>query len=101
MIRHDKLLIKWFQEHPFAETTVMKCDDCGFFYKPSLGHICQKINKCGDCAFAIPTEWGNKMSGLYVECTNKEHIKKWCKTEISRKRQRTTLACKCFKEKGR
>ena len=99
-IRHDKLLIKWFQEHPFAETTVMQCKKCGLMYKPNLGHICEKVKKCGDCVFAVPTKWGNNCTGLYVECTNEEHIKKWCKTDIAKKRLRTAYACKNFKERG-
>ena len=100
MIRHDKKLRAWFKEHPFEETTVMQCEVCGFMYKPSLGHICEKVNKCGDCAFAIRGTWGGKTSDLYVECTNEEHIKKWCKNDTARTRQKTHLACKNFKEKG-
>lgn len=29
---------KWFEAHPGAQTTVMKCERCGLYYKPSLGH---------------------------------------------------------------
>lgn len=35
-------LEKWFAAHPHNETTVMKCDKCGLFYKPSLEHKCPK-----------------------------------------------------------
>ena len=43
MIAHfDKATTKWFREHPHNETTVMKCDKCGLFYKPSLEHKCPK-----------------------------------------------------------
>lgn len=34
---------KWFEQHPFAQTTVMQCERCGLYFKPSLGH------KLGDC----------------------------------------------------
>ena len=53
--------------------------------------------KCGTCFFAKPTTFGKSKS--YVECTNKEHIEKFCRyRKISLKRQRTTPACKCYKE---
>ena len=41
-IRPDYRLQKWFRMHPFDETTVMKCEACGLFYKPELGHKCKK-----------------------------------------------------------
>lgn len=38
---------KWFDRLPLTDrlviqTTVMQCDTCGLFYKPSLGHKCRK-----------------------------------------------------------
>lgn len=38
---------KWFDKFPiteraYIETTVVQCDNCGLFYKPSLGHKCRK-----------------------------------------------------------
>lgn len=41
---YDNKTQKWFKQNPSAETTVMKCNCCGLFYKPSLGHQC-KIKK--------------------------------------------------------
>ena len=41
-IRFDSILKRWFKLHPFAETTVAKCEKCGLFYRPSLGHKCKK-----------------------------------------------------------
>ena len=41
-IHPDSRLKKWFRMHPFDETTVMKCEACGLFYKPELGHKCKK-----------------------------------------------------------
>lgn len=106
-VHFDKATEKWFREHPFNETTVMQCDKCGLFYKPSLGHICKTEkrvcdlkNKCGSCEFSKPTNWGSKHSKTYVECTNAEHIKRYCKDDISRKRAKTTPACKSYKERG-
>lgn len=32
---------KWFRERWYAETTLAKCDACGLYYKPSLGHKCK------------------------------------------------------------
>lgn len=105
MIAHsDKATEKWFKERPGIETTVMQCDKCGLFYKPSLGHncgqkVCDLTHKCGSCEFAKPTNWGSKPSKTYVECTHEEHIKKYCKDAISRKRAKTTPACKSYRER--
>lgn len=32
---------KWFKTRPWAQTTVMKCEQCGLYYKPELGHKCK------------------------------------------------------------
>lgn len=102
----DRATEKWFREHPLSETTIMQCDKCGLFYKPILGHECKSMrisdlkNKCGSCVFSKPTNWGSKPSKTYVECTNEEHIKKYCKDVLSRKRAKTTPACKRYKESG-
>ena len=42
MTGYDQETEKWFQSHLTAETTVMQCDRCGLFFKPSLGHKCRK-----------------------------------------------------------
>lgn len=42
---YDIATTKWFQNNPDAETTVMQCEHCGLFYKPSLGHVCKKHTK--------------------------------------------------------
>ena len=50
---YDKETEKWFKNHPDAQTTVMQCDKCGLFYKPSLGHKCKYApksnNVCETC----------------------------------------------------
>lgn len=33
---------KWFKDNPGAQTTVMRCEKCGLWYKPMLGHDCKK-----------------------------------------------------------
>lgn len=53
--------------------------------------------KCGTCYYSKPTTFDK--SKCYVECTNQEHIEKFCRfRKISLKRQRTTPACKNYKE---
>ena len=52
--------------------------------------------KCGTCYYSKPTTFGK--SNGYVECTNQEHIQKFCKRPISLQRQKTTPACKSYKE---
>lgn len=54
-------------------------------------------NKCGSCVYAVPTVFGKVRT--YVECTNQEHVQRYCRREITRKRQRTQQACKSYKER--
>jgi hypothetical protein len=37
-VRFDLETSKWFKNHIGAQTTVMQCERCGLYYKPSLGH---------------------------------------------------------------
>lgn len=39
---------KWFKTRPWAQTTVMKCEQCGLYYKPSLGHKCKVKGETND-----------------------------------------------------
>ncbi len=53
--------------------------------------------KCGTCIYAKPTTFGR--SKVYVECTNEEHLKKYCSYhESAKNRLRTTPACKKYEE---
>lgn len=58
----------------------------------------QTKGKCGSCVYAEPVVAFGQ-SSCYVKCTNKEHITKYCKGEVSTLRQRTHLACKKHKER--
>lgn len=58
----------------------------------------QTKGKCGSCVYAEPVVAFGQ-SSCYVKCTNKEHITKYCKGEVSTLRQRTHLACKKYKER--
>ena len=48
-IRFDSRTTKWFQEQEFkglfTETTLARCEACGLYYKPSLGHDCKASRK--------------------------------------------------------
>lgn len=45
-VRFDSRLCKWFAQRPVGtQTTVTKCDCCGLYYKPELGHDCKKGRK--------------------------------------------------------
>lgn len=72
-------------------------------YKPNMEHQCgykhisELKNKCGSCVYAVPSTFGN--GTCYVECTNQEHIAKYCKRPISRIRQRTAPACRSYEDK--
>lgn len=41
-IKYDKETSKWFEKHIGCQTTVSQCNQCGLFYKPSLGHKFRK-----------------------------------------------------------
>ena len=57
--------------------------------------------KCGSCAFAAPAPGSFGHSSCYVRCTNKEHLRIYCrKHHSSGLRQRTVKACKRYKPKG-
>lgn len=53
--------------------------------------------KCGGCEYAIPAKFGR--SECYIECTNRPQNKS-DKMGIARIKQRTTPACKRYREKG-
>ena len=56
--------------------------------------------KCGSCAFARvePKKYGYVDS--LVRCTNPEHLAKYCRGIDISLRQRTTKACKQYKQKN-
>ena len=54
--------------------------------------------RCGTCIYAKPTVWGR--SKVHVECTNQEHLGRYCSNHESTKiRPRNTYACKCYVER--
>lgn len=40
-VEFDKATREWFESRPDVQTTVMRCDGCGLYFKPSLGHKCE------------------------------------------------------------
>lgn len=46
-VRYDKETSKYFNnpKNVGSQTTVCRCEKCGLFYKPSLGHKCKKEDK--------------------------------------------------------
>ncbi|MCR5835988.1 MAG: hypothetical protein K6G88_05755 [Lachnospiraceae bacterium] len=40
-VKYDKETQRWFEKNLAQQTTVMKCEKCGLFFKPSLGHKCK------------------------------------------------------------
>lgn len=44
-IVYDEDTQRWFYQNPFSQTTVVRCEDCGLYYKPILGHRCKKEGK--------------------------------------------------------
>lgn len=41
-INYDRTTKAWLNSHICQQTTVCRCEECGLFYKPSLGHKCKK-----------------------------------------------------------
>ena len=39
---YDRDTKRYFDMHPNEQTTVVRCDVCGKYYKPSLEHKCNK-----------------------------------------------------------
>lgn len=56
--------------------------------------------KCGSCIYSKPYEGESRTFKSYVECTNEEHLKKYCYRSNSKYRQRTALACKRYQERS-
>ncbi len=46
MMLFDKETQRWFEKHLRVETTLARCEKCGLFFKPELGHKC-KMDKEG------------------------------------------------------
>ena len=47
-IRFDARTRKWFRERYerlAVDTTLMRCNACGLYYKPSLGHDCKESRR--------------------------------------------------------
>ena len=42
---YDRATKAWFNSHICQQTTVCRCEKCGLFYKPSLGHKCKGVMK--------------------------------------------------------
>lgn len=40
-VKYDRATKAWFSSHIGQQTTVCKCEKCGLFFKPSLGHKCK------------------------------------------------------------
>lgn len=56
-------------------------------------------NRCGTCMYAKPVERPGKTT-IWVQCTNVEHIKKYCTThEGTKYRPKYTHACKSYQER--
>ncbi len=49
-ILFDKATIDWFRKHTGHRTTVVQCEECGLYFKPSLGHRCKRRKEmnCND-----------------------------------------------------
>ena len=41
-VKYDRATKAWLNSHIGQQTTVCKCEKCGLFYKPILGHKCKK-----------------------------------------------------------
>ena len=44
IVIYDAKTREWFARNRDAETTVTRCEGCGLYYKPELGHNCLRRN---------------------------------------------------------
>lgn len=74
---YDSKLQDWLNKHPSAQTTVVKCEKCGLFYKQTLGHECKCKETIKDCHI---DERAEELIGDIVKVTlkndNNEYIGK-------------------------
>ena len=56
--------------------------------------------KCGSCKYSKPYEGESRTFKSYVECTNKEHLKRYGYHKNTKYRQRTAHACKKYSERS-
>lgn len=47
-VKYDRATKAWFNSHIGQQTTVCKCEKCGLFFKPSLGHKCKAKRSDGE-----------------------------------------------------
>ena len=60
MIRYDDTTKKWLKKQlPNQQTTVMQCNYCHLYYKPSLGHKCAKKISRGISWYRTNTKAGD------------------------------------------
>lgn len=44
-VPYDEETTKWFQRHPDEAITILRCEQCGLFYNPGIGHKCEVVDK--------------------------------------------------------
>ena len=71
-IELDATTKAWFEQQPKRTvTTLLKCEKCGLFYKPSLGHKCEELKMYVEyrdgqpCGYLYGPRW--KAMELYME----------------------------------
>ena len=47
-VKYDRATKAWFGRHIVQQTTICKCEKCGLFFKPSLGHKCKVKESNGE-----------------------------------------------------
>lgn len=89
-VSFDNATAEWFMKNPNAETTVMYCEKCRKYYKPSLGHKCENV--CGMCFY-----WDeNDTCTVGSRCNHPQ--KRW-RHQTSAYRYWHVKACKMFDPK--
>lgn len=61
-IRFDPTTAMWFSRHLSEETTLAKCECCGLYYKPELGHKCK--SECDVVSPLIPCPFCGSLAEL-------------------------------------
>lgn len=55
-VEFDERTKQWCKEHPDTPTTMRQCKHCGKYYKPSLGHRCEKPGEAYECIAEVESD---------------------------------------------
>lgn len=97
-------LIEVLKNKPYGYSTYEEFADYLLANGVTIATTCGRptadlTGKCGSCLHAVPAPGVFGDSQCYVNCTNEEHLAKYCRRPLSQVRLRTNKACKLYQPK--